>query len=246
MSNSEMVKAPPSEVQHDTSLILAGIARAAMDPAVDVAKLERLLAIQEKLLADQRKTAYATAMARLQEKLPQITKAGVILNKDGTTVRNHFAKLEDIDTQIRPICAEEGFSFSVDTEAGHGGTKYTLTISHRDGHSEARSIVLPLDAHPARSAAQNVGSTLSYARRYMLMMALNIVTRDIDNDGAGESEPITAEQASALRAGLAEAGGNEARFLNWIAAKSFEEIPVANYARAAKFIEDKKRQKVMP
>ena len=118
---------------NETATVLAGITRAAIDPNVDVAKLERLLAIQERLLADQRKTAFMAALARLQEKLPQIAKAGVILDRDGRS-RNRFAKIEDIDVAIRPLCAEEGFSFSFDSKTSGPLIEYTCTMHHREGH----------------------------------------------------------------------------------------------------------------
>jgi len=57
--------------------VLDVIDRAARDPSVDVEKLERLLAIQERLLADQRKTAYFAALARLQAWLAAASAAHV-------------------------------------------------------------------------------------------------------------------------------------------------------------------------
>ena len=47
--------------------VLAGISKAASDPTIDVEKLERLLAIQERLLADQRRTAFSAALANRQD-----------------------------------------------------------------------------------------------------------------------------------------------------------------------------------
>ena len=101
-----------------TATIIDTIARAARDSSVDVAKLERLLAIQERLMVDQRRTAYMAALAQLQAELPQIGKAGTITDREGA-VRNRYAKLEDIDAAIRPLCAAHGFSFSFDSNA-HG------------------------------------------------------------------------------------------------------------------------------
>src|ERR1700690_2098399 len=113
-SVSTPVPAEPSAalvVRDEPATVLDVIARAASDPTVNVDKLERLLAIQERLLADQRKTAFYAALARLQARLPQILKSGQILDRDGQ-VRNRYAKIEDIDVAIRPLWAEEGFSFS--------------------------------------------------------------------------------------------------------------------------------------
>lgn len=228
-------------VQRETATILDTIARAASDPSVDVAKLERLLAIQERLLADQRRTSFMASLARLQERLPQIAKSGTILDAN-RNVRNHFAKIEDIDRAIRPLCADEGFSFSFDSADSPKGIAYSCQMSHRDGHHETKTLTLPIDSGAGRNAVQSIGSTTSYARRYLLGMHLNLVTREEDDDGGGgAAATVTAEQAAHLKSALGNVGGNEARFLNWLAAASFEEIAAANYSRAVKFIEEKRR-----
>lgn len=241
--SGEIVVDTPSAIQHEAASILDVIARAAKDPTVDVAKLERLLAIQERLLVDQRRTSYMAALARLQARLPQIAKSGTITGREGE-VRNRYAKIEDVDVAIRPLCAEEGFSFSFDSKPTQGGTEYSCAMHHRDGHSELKTLVLPLDSGAGRNAVQSAGSSLSYARRYLLSMHLHLITREEDDDGTGSSRaPVTAEQAASLKADLAKANGNEARFLNWLASPSFEEIPAANFERARRFIAEKAKAK---
>jgi hypothetical protein len=242
--DSKALARTPSE----TTMVLEGITRAALDPNVDVAKLERLLAIQQTLLGDQRRTAYRAALARLQERLPQITKAGTILDRDGRP-RNKFAKIEDIDAVIRPLCAEEGFSFSFDSKAVGSGSgamiQFTGTLSHREGHAETKTIDLPVDNGAGRNAVQSVGSTTSYARRYLLSMHLNLVTRDEDDDGMGGSsaDPVTPAQAAELSRLLAESGGDPARFCKWLGVETVETVRLAQYGRALKYLEEKKRQR---
>jgi hypothetical protein len=220
--------------------VLEVIARAAADPAINVEKLERLLALQERYLADQRRTSYFAALARLQAVMPQISKAGSILDRDGKA-RNKFARLEDIDVAIRPLCAEEGFSFSFDSKACPGGAEYSCAMQHRDGHEETKTIVLPLDEGAGRNKVQSAGSSISYAKRYLLGMHLHIVTRDEDDDGNGR-ERITPEQAAELRAAIAETGGTEARFLKYCMCDCFEDIRADQLPKARALIEEKKRQ----
>lgn len=239
---------PKTSIVHtpsETAIALDAITRAAMDPNVDVEKLERLLALQERYLADQRRTAFRAALARLQEKLPQITKMGTIQDRDGRA-RNRFAKIEDIDVAIRPMYTAEGFAFSFDSKSGAGGMiEYTATLSHRDGHEETKTLSLPVDNGAGRNAVQSVGSTTSYAKRYLLGMHLNLVTRDEDDDGAGGSgnEPITAAQVAELRARLEESGGNPERFCKWLGVEDVAQVRLSQYGRALKFLEEKKRQR---
>lgn len=238
--------ADSTALQREASTILEVISRAARDPATDVAKLERLLAIQERLLADQRRAAFVAALARLEARLPQIAKSGVIVDRDGRA-RNRFARIEDIDIAIRPICGEEGFSFAFDSRPAPGGSEYSCALHHRDGHTETKTLVLPLDSGAGRNAVQSAGSTLSYAKRYLLGMHLHLVTRDEDDDGTGASRaPVTAEQADHLRSALIDAGGSEDRFLRWLGVEAFAEIPAARYEGALKFIAEKRRRGTTP
>ena len=69
-------------------MVLDVIARAAADPAVNVEKLERLLAIQQTIMADQRRTAFMGALAELQAVLPQLGKAGRITDREGSSPRS--------------------------------------------------------------------------------------------------------------------------------------------------------------
>ncbi len=230
--STAIVKADPVDLQAEATSILSVIARAASDASVDVAKLERLLAIQERMLADQRRISYMAAMARLQERLPQITKAGTISDREGN-VRNRFAKLEDIDVAIRPLCAAEGFSFSFDSKALPGNlTEFSCALSHRDGHSETKTLVMAQDTGGGRSVAQSAGSTISYARRYLLGMHLHLVTRDIDNDGAGESPRITPAQVDELRQALIDAGASESKFLLFLKVSALEDVTEAMFRPA--------------
>jgi hypothetical protein len=232
--------------QTEAAVVLSGILQATKDPNIDVAKLERLLAIQQTMLVDQRRTAFMDALARLQAVMPQIAKSGKITDRDGV-VRNKYAKIEDVDVAVRPLLAAEGFSFSFDSKQTGNMIEFTGTLSHRDGHSETRTISLPIDTGAGRNAVQSVGSTTSYARRYLLMMHLNLVTRDEDDDGMGGASkgPITEAQTAELRKLLEEVGGDPKRFFKWAGVERLEDLPLGKYGPALKFIEEKKRQKGM-
>lgn len=217
---------------------LAAILAAARNPNTNIDTVERLLAMHRDLMKDQQRTAFRAAKARLQEKLPQIAKSGRV--EVNGALRSKFARLEDIDQAVRPICAEEGFSFSYDSKRVADGIEYSCEMSHRDGWAEVKTLTLPVDMGAGRNAVQAVGSSTSYARRYLLEMHLGLVKRDEDDDGNGGSRPVTPEQAAALRAGLEAAGGNEGRFLKWLHATSYETVLEKDYGRAMRFIGEKK------
>lgn len=242
MSTKAIVHATPGEMQREGDSILSVIARAAADPTVDVGKLERMLVIQQTVMAEQRKAEFYAALSDLQAKIPQIERTGRIVMKG--VLQSKFARIEDVDRAIRPLCAEHGFAFSFDSKPAPNGITFSCTLSHREGHAETKQLTLPVDTSGSKNGVQGVGSTTSYARRYLIGMHLHILTRDEDDDANGVGGvPITQPQADQLRSALAELGGSEARFLNWIAAPTFEEIPVANLDRARRFIDEKRKAK---
>lgn len=212
--------------------LLDVIARAVADPRIDVEKMERLLAMQERVMADQRKTAFMAAMARLQAVLPQI-------NKYGQGKNSKFAKLEDIDLVIRPLLAQEGFSFSFDEEAHTDKTvTFIAVLSHSDGHSECKRVTVPVDSAASnregkaiRPPIQDAGSTISYARRYLIKMHLNIIEKDEDTDGE-DLRPITAEQVKDIETLIQDTKSDKAKFLQLIAGVAeLKDIPQRDYAR---------------
>lgn len=212
---------------------------AARDKSIDIDKLERLMAMQQKMVIDQRKIAYTGAMSRLQAKLPQIDRHGHILVKG--QLRSKYATIEDIDTAIRPLLAEEGFSFSCDQEDSQDKIrKFSGKMSHEEGHEEVKHVRLPFDASDFRSAVQSEKSTYSYAARILLTMHLNLVTRDEDNDGQG-GEFVTKEQVLALRDLLKELKSDEREFLKVLNVEKIEDIGAKDYRRALNLLETKKR-----
>lgn len=235
----EMPPSPPAALaatEHADDM-MAALARAAANPNVDPARMEALLKLHRDLTADRARVAYAAAMARLQAKVPKITKHGRI--EVNGALRSRFAKLEDVDDAIRPLCAEEGFSFGLDARPVATGIEYSCKMSHRDGHSETKTIILPADQSGGKNNVQAVGSSTSYAQRYLLKMHLNIVERDEDDDGNGGARPITQAQADDLRMRLAEVKGDERRFLAWARVQRFEDILETQYGAALRMIADK-------
>lgn len=207
--------------------ILDVIARAASDPSVDVAKMEQLLQMQERILAVTARQQFFAALARIQPKMPRVLKSGEIAF--GGKVQSRYARYEDVDEAIRPLLADEGFSISFDT-SDEKGLKVTLAVAHSLGHVERRTMTLPLDKSGSKNEVQSIGSTMSYAKRYLVCGFFNIVTVDQDNDGRGE--PITLEQQNKIEDLLLHTGSDRRKFLAWLGAPEVPHIQRQDYERA--------------
>jgi hypothetical protein len=221
--------------------LLDVIARAVSDPRVDVEKMERILVMKERMDADQRKQAFKAAMARLQAKLPQVQKDGRIVVKGQE--RSRYARIEDIDLAVKPLLAEEGFAFSFNTESKDpNNLLISAELSHRDGYSEMKSLLLPIDKSDFRSNVQSIGSTVSYGKRQLIKMHLNLVERGEDDDGQGGSKLISEDQAKDLEAMITEVGADKARFLAYMDAGSVESILARDLPKAIAALEAKRRR----
>src|SRR5688500_14546934 len=82
------------------------IERAAANPEVDVAKLEKLLELQERILARHAETAFNSAFAEMQSEMPTIAENGEI--KVSGVVRSRYALFEDINDTVKPILKAHG------------------------------------------------------------------------------------------------------------------------------------------
>jgi len=217
--------------------IISIIERALINPEMDVDKLQRLLDMQKDIMRIEAEREFNSAMARLQPKLPQIKHDGEIKNKNGG-VQSTYAKYETVDTAIRQLYTAEGFSISFDSRQIDSVTVYTATLSHIGGHSKTASITLPADISGSKNGTQAMGSTVSYARRYLITMLFNIVTIGVDNDGKGGF--IDLEQAAEIDNLIRETGTVLDAFLKYYAVGSVRELPLSSYAKAKKQLLSKK------
>lgn len=162
--------------------LLEVIARAARDPSVDIDKMERLIAMQERVQIRDAEVAFADAFATMQPNLPAIGKNGQIVHKG--QIISEFAEWEDINKAITPVLSEHGFSLSFKPETTNGTIAVKGILRHRLGHKEDATLPLPTDTSGAKNAVQSVGSTLSYGKRYVATLLLNITTEGEDDDGS--------------------------------------------------------------
>jgi len=169
--------------------MLTFIERAARDPSFDINKFSVLLDRQESLLRQHQAQMYDAAYTEMQEELTDIKRSG-----RNPTFQNPYAKLEDLDAAARPIWSKYGFSVRYGTKpcSREGWMTETIVIAHRGGHREFIELSAPIDfqnsGYRSRTPVQAVGSTITYLRRYLLQMGLNLVPHDDPDDDDGEGQ----------------------------------------------------------
>lgn len=189
-------------ISNDNS-IMAVISRAAADPSCDIDKLERLMAMHERMQARDAQAEFNAAMAAMQSDIPSIAERGAIVVNGQK--RSDYATFEDINDVIKPIMQTHGFAITFKVENVAAGLSVTGILMHRAGHRESTTMLLPLDTSGSKNAVQAVGSSTSYGKRYVMSALLNLTTRGEDDDGhaAVPTANITAVQAAGINALLA-------------------------------------------
>lgn len=192
-----MATAEPIDVT-DTQLALSGTERAplvstginpetllskAIDANVPIETLERLLALREKLHAEQARAAFFTALGAFQAACPIIGKEKAA--KMGT-YSYMYAPLDHIIAQVGPILGAHGLSYTFQTSLETMGETLLqvaeCTVHHVAGHSESSCFRAPIDASAKMNDMQKAASAVTYAKRYAFCNALGILTGDADDD----------------------------------------------------------------
>jgi hypothetical protein len=189
-------------IQADSTTIMSIIQQVAMSPDADIDKMERLMLMHERFQAQQAKQQYDEALARMQEELPVIGERGGIKDKNGR-IQSTYALWEDVNEMIKPAMAKYGFAITFRTPRNEKGIEVEGVLSHRGGHREVTSIVLPVDASGSKNGVQAVASSVSYGKRYTAGLLLNFTTTGEDDDGNGPAAQVTPRVTSAQAAQLA-------------------------------------------
>ena len=230
----------PVAVERGANDLLSVIAQAVADPRIDVEKMERLLAMHERILEGDRKAEFNKALAAVQAKMPQLDQNGRIDYGKGQPIK--YAKLEDIDDVIRPIYSAYGFAVAWDTQ-NEGDGKFIRIVGdfkHSCGHSERRSVLMPIDSSGGKQPIQGVVSTISYGKRTLLKMFFNLIERGTDRDGAS-TQKITEDQAQTIEDLIAESKANRGGFLQFMKVDRIESIAAGDYGKAINALETKRR-----
>lgn len=226
----------------ESASLMAVITRSASDPTVDVDKLERLMAMYERIEGKRSERAFNEAMERTQSEIPQIFR-----DRENEHKRYRYTTLEELNKAIVPIYTKHGFGLSFGSAGGapEGYYRITCHVSHKDGHSRDYEADLPTDVlgdkgNANKTPIQGFGSTMSYGRRYLTLLIFNISTTD-DDDGEGGKggEKITAEQEATLSKMMADNGLDVAMFLKWAKIQSVGDLSAVHYGKAHNILQGK-------
>lgn len=222
------------------------IERAAINPDVDVEKMERLWQMKEKIDAKQAEMEFSRAMTAIQKQTRQVS-----ADASNPQTRSRYASYSALDKALRPIYTEHGLALSFDTDDSplEQHVRVICYVSHESGHSRRYHIDMPSDGKGAKGGdvmtkTHATGSGISYGMRYLLKMIFNVAVGEEDDDGNGAgstAERITEEQALAIHSKLTENDLDVAHFRNWLRLQfgvtEIESMPLKIYETAMKKVD---------
>ncbi len=223
------VVAPLSE----TAAIISMIERAASNPAVDVDKFERLLALREKIERQAAMVAFNVAVAGAKGEIGPIVKDKTV---DFTSQKGRTNyKYEGFDTVARvvdPILDKYGLSYRF--RAAQQGQKLSVTcILSLGGYYEETTIEAPEDHSGNKNPIQAIGSAATYLQRMTLKLALGLATSNDDDGRAAHGEAtISEDQVGELVALIDSVGADKAKFLKFIKVESLAVLPASRFNEA--------------
>ena len=163
--------------------------RLARDPQIPTERITELFRLAEKREMAMMRRIYFTDMNAMQMELTQITR-----DRHNPAFHSKYATEAAIDAAARPIYTKYGFSITYGTAPAivPGNIAITCTVAHRSGFAESHTLESPaVPANRGVTQLQATGGTVTYLKRTLIKMVLNLVTSDNpeDNDGNGIVEP---------------------------------------------------------
>jgi hypothetical protein len=203
----------------------------------DPDKIEKLWNLHQSALAIQSRKEFFTAFAAFQSEMPAILK-----EKQGMNYK--YASYEDIMRVARPILQKYGLATSFAQSENDTHLTVVCRVSHTGGHTEETPFTLPKDGQkltkdgrPITTLAQAQGDANTYAKRYCLCNALDIVVTGDDRDMQPIVTTISAVQSDELTDMLFTAPqGTLEALLEWAGVETLAELPSAKFNTAKKAI----------
>jgi len=210
---------------------------------LDLDKVEKAMALQQRYEANEARKAYHDAMAAFKANPPEIEKDQTVKYTAGNKVVEYrHASLANVTGKINAALSVHGLSAAWNVSQAEKQITVTCTVTHRLGHSESTSLHALPDDSGSKNAIQAVGSTISYLERYTLLALTGLATHEMDDDAQGEPEYINEAQITEMNNLITETKANLNLFLKHFGADSVEKFPATKYITALQELQRKKNK----
>lgn len=222
------------------STILELLATVARNGKEGVENLKELHPLYKEERDVERQAEFSSALVQLQASIPPIPQDG-ISSIPGQLPRR-YATLKNIKKVTKPLMALHGFALTTTERVTDDGKReYSGELRFKNGIAITAILTLEMDKSGSKNAVQASGSTLTYGRRNLYKMLLDIDEEGDDPDGV-DPEPISHEQVKDLEALIGEVKADHQRFLRFMDVNSLAEITIGTFKKAVDALEEKRKQ----
>ena len=135
----------------------------------------------------------ATLHSDLVEALGELHEIVAADEADAGKYRYKYASLATIMGEVRPVLARHGLAVVQMPTSSDGVLSVGTVLVHRSGSSYSSGLLTM--RHPVEP--QQVGSLISYLRRYQLLALLGLATEDDDAKSAQQAPPAAPQRSTA-------------------------------------------------
>ncbi len=141
------------------------------------------------------------ALAHVQADLPTIAKSNTakVETRTGGSYSYHFADLASISREVLPLLAGVGLAWVCGPTLDGGQFVLRWELRHVSGETIVGTYPLPTNGSP-----QELGSAITYGRRYCLTSVVGIAPEDDDDGAAASQHRPPARKATSTRRASAQ------------------------------------------
>jgi len=203
----------------------------------DMATMERLWALNEKVEAANAKKAFFLALSQFKENPPQIIK-----DKLNSQYNSDYVSIGNMVTTVSAAMGKYGLTHSWTFGEGEKGEIIcTCIMAHSLGHQESVTLSAPVDTSGSKNPLQGRKSTRTYLKleTFEAVTGMASVEGNADDDGNayGEAEIvlISEDEINELDAMLVENEISRKTFSEWLlkdmGVETLDKVPATGLAR---------------
>ncbi|WP_144753871.1 ERF family protein [Bartonella saheliensis] len=192
----------------------------ALENNVDMDRLERLIALREKEIERQNYQNFISDLSAMQTEYQKVQK-----NALNTHTKSTYATLDQYIDAVKDTLAKYHFAlfFRIKSQTATNVT-IEITLSHPSSNQISTEGTFPIDGQGSKNNIQSVGSTITYARRYLLGMLLNVISDEDDTDGNTLIAGVTSEQMNEIKEFMEQTQAKESDILSFIGVKNLTQM----------------------
>ncbi|WP_375650069.1 ERF family protein [Bartonella sp. MU70NMGDW] len=200
--------------------VMERILNKALDSDVDMDRLERLLKLREQEIERQERQNFVRDLSAVQMAYKNIEQ-----NAINNHTNSKYATLYQYLNAVKEGLATYNFALFARIK-NQTATNITIeiTLSHPSGNEISTEGTFPIDNAGSKNNIQSLGSTLTYARRYLLGMLLNVSSKEDDTDGNPPIKKAFPQQINEIRRLIVQTQAEEEKILAYVDVKKLDDM----------------------